>query len=193
MVRRTAIWLKAFRLHTLPLAMAAIALGNVLAYSSGQFNAIVAVLSFTTAISLQILSNLANDYGDTVHGADSSSRKGPQRAVQSGEISVKQIKSAILLFVIICLATGIFLLVTSAPVIGLFGSMSLFILGLLAIAAAIAYTATKKPYGYRGYGDISVFVFFGLLGIPSIFVGLGIACRHRSSDRVWTTSPTLKG
>jgi 1,4-dihydroxy-2-naphthoate octaprenyltransferase len=166
---RTTVWLQAFRLHTLPLALAGIALGNFIAYSAGLFHPGIAALTLMTAICLQILSNLANDYGDTRHGADSEERSGPARMVQSGHISSRQIKGGILVFILLSLACGCFLLFLSLKNIGVKGAMSLFLLGLASIAAAIAYTASKKPYGYRGLGDLSVFIFFGLVAVYGSF------------------------
>lgn len=164
-VSRTSVWLNAFRLHTLPLALACIALGNFIAYADKNFHPLIATLTFLTAICLQILSNLANDYGDTRHGADSAERQGPKRMVQMGMISQEEIKRAIIIFIGLCLLCGCLLLWLSIENIGVKGAMALFLLGLVAIAAAIAYTATKTPYGYKGLGDISVFIFFGLLGV----------------------------
>jgi 1,4-dihydroxy-2-naphthoate polyprenyltransferase len=162
---RTTVWLRAFRLHTLPLAIACIALGNFLAYSAGIFHPVIALLTFVTAICLQILSNLANDYGDTKHGADNTERTGPKRMVQSGMITTDQIKMGILVFMMLSLLCGVFLLVLSIENIGYKGAMALFVLGLLSIAAAVGYTASRKPYGYHGLGDFSVFIFFGIIGV----------------------------
>ena len=157
-------WIKAFRLRTLPLALSCIAMGGFLAASSGAFRWDIFLLSVTTTIFLQILSNLANDYGDSIHGADSADRKGPTRSVQSGAISPAQMKGAIFIFVLLCLASGISLLFIS---FGLNWSAILFFfgLGVLSILAAIAYTVGKKPYGYAGLGDFSVLIFFGLIGV----------------------------
>ena len=122
------------------------------------------MLCVTTTIFLQILSNLANDYGDSINGADSAERKGPSRAVQSGAISAEQMKFAVVFFIILCLVSGIALLFVS---FGLNWNAILFFfgLGLLSIVAAIAYTVGKKPYGYAGLGDLSVLLFFGLVGV----------------------------
>jgi 1,4-dihydroxy-2-naphthoate octaprenyltransferase len=129
------------------------------------FSLRVFLLCAFTTIFLQVLSNLANDYGDSVHGADSQERQGPQRAVQSGVISARQMRTAMIVFALLSLFTGIWLLYealkdASARTIGLF-----FGLGLCAIAAAVTYTAGKRPYGYAGLGDVSVLLFFGLLGV----------------------------
>jgi 1,4-dihydroxy-2-naphthoate polyprenyltransferase len=157
-------WLKAFRLRTLPLALSSILMGSFLAASVGKFHPGIFCLSVLTTIFLQILSNLANDYGDSIHGADNIERKGPSRAVQSGAISSAQMKVAIKFFIALSLISGISLLVTA---FGVDWQAILFFLslGLLSIVAAIAYTVGRKPYGYMGLGDISVFIFFGLVGV----------------------------
>ncbi len=164
----TKAWLQAFRLRTLPLALSSILMGAFLAGSVGSFQWSIFLLCVFTTVLLQILSNLANDYGDSIHGADHSERKGPLRAVQSGAISAQQMKSAITLFVLLSLASGISLLLVS---FGLnWGALLFFLgLGLLSIAAAIAYTVGKKPYGYAGLGDFSVLIFFGLVGVMGSF------------------------
>ena len=157
-------WLQAFRLRTLPLALSSILMGGFLAASVGAFQWSIFLLCISTTIFLQVLSNLANDYGDSIHGADHGGRKGPSRAVQSGAISAQQMKAAVVLFVLLSLASGISLLLVS---FGWDWSALLFFLGLgvLSIGAAIAYTVGKKPYGYRGLGDFSVLIFFGLVGV----------------------------
>ncbi|CAA9236839.1 MAG: 1,4-dihydroxy-2-naphthoate polyprenyltransferase [uncultured Cytophagales bacterium] len=158
-------WISAARPRTLPLALASIGMGSFLAASVGAFSFRVFLLCAFTTIFLQVLSNLANDYGDTVHGADSQERQGPKRAVQAGLISARQMRAAMILFALLSLFTGVWLLYealkdASAQTIGLF-----FGLGLCAIGAAVTYTAGKRPYGYAGLGDVSVLLFFGLLGV----------------------------
>jgi 1,4-dihydroxy-2-naphthoate octaprenyltransferase len=156
------LWLQAFRLRTLPLAMASIGLGSFIAASKGMFSLRVTVLCLLTTLFLQILSNLANDYGDSVHGADSSHREGPQRLVQSGNISGNDMKKAMAVFTVLSAVTGFSLI---------YGENLLFFipLGLLAITAAITYTVGTRPYGYAGLGDLSVFIFFGLVGVIGSF------------------------
>jgi 1,4-dihydroxy-2-naphthoate octaprenyltransferase len=160
----TKVWIQAFRLRTLPLALSCIAMGGFLAAAANAFRLDIFLLCISTTIFLQVLSNLANDYGDSIHGADSKERKGPTRTVQSGAISAAQMKNAVIIFIILCLASGITLLLVS---FGLNRNMILFFLGLgiVSILAAIAYTVGKKPYGYIGLGDISVLIFFGLVGV----------------------------
>jgi 1,4-dihydroxy-2-naphthoate octaprenyltransferase len=158
------VWMQAFRLRTLPLALSCIAMGGFLAASANAFRLDVFLLCVLTTISLQILSNLANDYGDSIHGADSVDRVGPSRSVQRGAISSGQMKAAVIIFIFLCLCSGISLLIVS---FGMNWNALLFFfgLGVLSIFAAIAYTIGKKPYGYIGLGDLSVLIFFGLVGV----------------------------
>ena len=158
-------WLQAFRLRTLPLALASIGMGTFLATTQNHFNGLIFSLSAITTVLLQVLSNLANDYGDTQNGADNVDREGPSRAVQTGEISKSQMKNAIVLFIILSLVSGTSLLFISFGLDKLIYILSFLLIGLLCIAAAIKYTAGKNPYGYAGLGDISVLLFFGIVGV----------------------------
>jgi 1,4-dihydroxy-2-naphthoate polyprenyltransferase len=160
-------WLHAVRLRTLPLALSSILMGSFLAAYSMGFRWPVFILAALTTIFLQVLSNLSNDYGDSIHGADSQERKGPIRAVQSGMISLSEMKRAMVLLTILSLVSGLFLLYFSLQDWKLFALFLGF--GILAIWAAITYTSGKKPYGYAGLGDISVFLFFGLLGVAGTY------------------------
>lgn len=157
-------WISAFRLRTLPLALSCIGMGGFLAARAGKFDTGIFVLSCLTTVFLQVLSNLANDYGDSIHGADHDGRSGPRRAVQSGAISSNQMKGAVILFVFLCLASGITLLWISFGW-NLKAILYFFGLGVLCIFAAVAYTVGKKPYGYAGLGDLSVLIFFGFVGV----------------------------
>ena len=156
-------WISAFRLRTLPLALASIGMGTFLAAANGAFDWSIFLLCASTTIFLQVLSNLANDYGDSIHGADSVDRVGPSRAVQSGVISKSEMKKAIILFGVLSLFTGVLLIYTA---FGLSLNFWIFLgFGLLAIVAAITYTAGYKPYGYAGLGDLSVLIFFGFMAV----------------------------
>lgn len=178
-------WLHAVRLRTLPLALASIFAGSFLAYHQGVFRWSILLLASLTTIFLQILSNLSNDYGDSVHGADHAERQGPVRAVQSGLISLSEMKKGMYLFGGLALISGLLLLYFAVQSISLF--LIFLFLGLLAIWAAISYTSGSNPYGYLGLGDISVFLFFGLLAVlgtyflhgksfflPSILIGTAL-------------------
>ncbi|HAQ37408.1 MAG TPA: 1,4-dihydroxy-2-naphthoate octaprenyltransferase [Saprospirales bacterium] len=160
-------WIGAMRLRTLPLALAGITMGAFLAWFYGAFNLPVFILAVMTALFLQILSNLANDLGDSLHGADSADRKGPSRAVQSGKITTAEMKTGISIFALLAISTGSALLIIS-PVSNI-AFWSFLGLGFLAVLAAIKYTMGKKPYGYQGFGDIAVFVFFGVVAVSGSF------------------------
>jgi 1,4-dihydroxy-2-naphthoate octaprenyltransferase len=163
------VWIEAVRPRTLPLAVASIVMGSALAAVWQPFNWTVAILCVLTAVLLQILSNLANDFGDSQHGADHARREGPKRAVQSGAISEKTMLRAIAIAALLSMVSGLALLWFA------FGddARELFILfvllGALAIIAAIAYTAGFRPYGYAGLGDLSVLLFFGWLGVMGTY------------------------
>lgn len=156
-------WLSAIRLRTLPLALASILMASFISYYNGLFRWEVFVLAALTTTLLQILSNLSNDYGDSIHGADNQDRQGPIRAVQSGIISPREMKKGMVLFGVLSFISGILLLYVSLTSLYVF--LSFIGLGLLAIIAAITYTSGSNPYGYIGLGDISVFTFFGLVGV----------------------------
>ena len=162
-------WLNAFRLRTLPLALSSIMMGGVLAAYYNVFQWKVLVGASVTTLFLQILSNLANDYGDTVHGADHSGRQGPQRMVQSGTIGKKEMRIAIVVFALLSLLSGLFLIYFAFSKVLNLNSLLFFMLGIGAIAAAIKYTMGKNPYGYRGMGDVFVLLFFGIIGVGGSF------------------------
>ncbi len=161
-------WISAARPRTLPLALSSIWLGSFLAAFYGEFNWNVVLWASITTIFLQVLSNLANDYGDSVHGADSAHRQGPKRAVQAGLIAAAAMRNAMVVFGILSLLSGLYLLYVS---VGFNRQVFFFFfgLGLLAIAAAVTYTSGSRPYGYAGLGDISVFLFFGLVAVLGSF------------------------
>jgi 1,4-dihydroxy-2-naphthoate octaprenyltransferase len=163
-LKNTQHWVRAFRLRTLPLALSSIAMGGFLAWDAAAFRWDIFFLCVLTTIFLQILSNLANDYGDSIHGADSANRIGPTRAVQSGVISASLMRSAVFLFVALSLMSGIALILISFGFN--WGALIFFLsLGLLSIIAAISYTVGRRPYGYLGLGDLSVLMFFGVVGV----------------------------
>ncbi|MCD4735959.1 MAG: 1,4-dihydroxy-2-naphthoate polyprenyltransferase [Bacteroidales bacterium] len=158
-------WIQAFRLRTLPLALSSIALGGFVAHYDGGFNLKVSILAGITTLFLQILSNLANDYGDSKHGVDNEQRIGPQRTVQSGLISTASMKRMVILFILFSIISGIWLVYEGTKGYSFTLSLLFFFLGLGAIIAAVRYTVGSNPYGYAGLGDLFVFLFFGLTGV----------------------------
>lgn len=162
-------WIIAFRLRTLPLALSSIIMGSFVAAWFQQFRWEVAVLAGLTTLLLQILSNLANDYGDTQNGADHEGRVGPDRMVQSGAITPAEMKRMIIIFVGLSLAAGVSLILIALGHVINWQAVGFLLLGLAAIAAAMRYTMGKNPYGYRGLGDLYVFLFFGLAGVVGTF------------------------
>lgn len=164
-MNKTKAWFHAFRLRTLPLALSSIFLGSFLAASINAFSLKILILATLTTLFLQILSNLANDLGDSISGADNNERIGPERAVQSGVISKKEMKRMLIFFVLLSLISGLWLLFEGLQSISWKQGVVMLVVGLLAISAAINYTIGKNPYGYSGFGDLFVFLFFGLVGV----------------------------
>lgn len=159
-------WIQAARLRTLPLAASCILTGAAAAKLEGETNGLILTLTLFTTFLLQILSNLANDYGDYSHGVDNENRVGPARALQSGAISKASMKSALIIITVATLLSGLSLLwLVFAPKSQFVQALLMLVLGLAAIAAAIKYTVGSNPYGYRGLGDFFVFLFFGPVGV----------------------------
>ena len=163
------IWIKAFRLRTLPLSLSATVLGSFLGFAGGSFKWGVFIFGSLTTLFLQILSNLANDYGDAVKGTDTEERLGPLRVTQSGLVSRKQMRWMIGIFALLSLLSGSFLIWIGLRGGDMLGYAIFFLLGFAAIFAAIKYTIGKKPYGYVGLGDLMVFVFFGIVGVAGSY------------------------
>ncbi|MFP2508128.1 1,4-dihydroxy-2-naphthoate polyprenyltransferase [Buttiauxella gaviniae] len=162
-VSTTQAWLESLRPRTLPLAFASIVCGSALAFWQGVFNPAIALLALLTAGLLQILSNLANDYGDAVKGSDKEDRIGPLRGMQKGVITQAQMRKALIITVVLICVSGLALVAVACRTLADF--LGFLVLGLLAIIAAITYTVGTRPYGYMGLGDISVLVFFGWLSV----------------------------
>ena len=158
-------WIKAARLRTLPLSLAGIILAGFLAAYYGTFDGIIFGLSLLTAILFQILSNFANDYGDGVKGTDNENRIGPARALQSGEITPVQMKRAVYLTAVLSFISAVVLVTYSFGFSHLAEILIYLILGIGAIVAAIKYTVGNKAYGYFGFGDLFVLIFFGLVSV----------------------------
>lgn len=162
-------WIKAARLRTLPLALSSIILGSTLAAFEYQIKWKVLVLSVLTALFLQVLSNFANDYGDSEKGTDNEKRVGPKRTVQAGEITPKQMRFGMTLMAGLALVFGLILVFVGTDGIPVWKTIVFIVLGLLCIVAAVKYTVGEGAYGYRGLGDLFVFIFFGLTGVVGTF------------------------
>lgn len=158
-------WVSAMRLRTLPLSVSGIIIGASLAHYNGFFSLKIFILAICTTLSLQILSNLANDFGDGLKGTDDNGRIGPERTIQSGKISPTQMFNAIKINIVIVIFFAFVLIFNAFGLNNFFYSMIFFILGGISIASAIRYTVGDSAYGYRGFGDIFVFVFFGLVSV----------------------------
>ncbi len=159
------VYVNAARLRTLPLSVSGIIVGSFLAASNGHFNWLICSLALLTTVGFQIISNFANDYGDGVKGTDNDDRIGPKRAIQSGEISPEQLLKTIKITSAITLVIAIFLIYTAFGRDDFVNLLVFFVLGIASIAAAVKYTVGKKAYGYSGFGDFFVFLFFGLLSV----------------------------
>lgn len=158
-------WLSAFRLRTLPLSISGIIVGSCFAFYNGYFNMTVFILALLVTLTLQVLSNLANDYGDGVKGTDNHTRVGPMRAVQSGEITPRQMVRGLKINVVIIVILTVLLIYTAFGNQYVLYSMFFLILGGIAVYAAMKYTIGDSAYGYRGLGDLYVLVFFGFVSV----------------------------
>jgi len=165
-------WIEAARLRTLPLSVSGIIVGSMYALANPTddvltptevFNWKLFAFAIITTLGLQILSNFANDYGDGMKGTDNEDRVGPKRTIQSGVITPQAMKRAIVLTSILTLLSAIYLIFLAFGAHNLGYSLFYLILGIAAIASAIRYTVGNSAYGYRGFGDVFVFVFFGLV------------------------------
>lgn len=163
------------RLRTLPLSLAGVILGVTLAADNTDVSPWTAALIFLTTVCLQILSNLSNELGDTLSGTDSADRQGPKYALGSGDMTIGDIKKLILMFIGLCVISGLAMIQVSFGSLFKTESICLEVLGAAAIAGAMKYTLGKNPYGYRGLGDMSVFIFFGLV---SVLGGYYVAARE---------------
>lgn len=153
---RSAVWLLAARPRTLPVALAPVAVGSAVAANEGGFQPLVALAALMGALALQVASNFANDVGDHVRGADGPERTGPLRTAQAGLLSARQLWSGTCVALLAAAVPGLYLIAV--------GGWPILLLGLVSMAAAVAYT-TGPAYGYRGLGDVAVFAFFGFAGV----------------------------
>ncbi|HEY4629254.1 MAG TPA: 1,4-dihydroxy-2-naphthoate octaprenyltransferase [Flavobacterium sp.] len=165
-------WIQAARLRTLPLSVSGIIVGSMYALANPTDNVLTPTEVFNwrifgfailTTLGLQILSNFANDYGDGMKGTDNEDRVGPKRAIQSGVISPEAMKRALIITSLLTLLSAVLLIYYAFADTNIWYSLFFLALGILSIVSAIRYTVGNTAYGYRGYGDLFVFVFFGLV------------------------------
>ncbi|NGZ89525.1 1,4-dihydroxy-2-naphthoate octaprenyltransferase [Psychroflexus maritimus] len=186
-MKKIKAWVNAARLRTLPLSVAGILMSSAFVYATPQWNNLIFWLAILTTLALQILSNFANDYGDGVKGTDNNERTGPKRALQSGLLTDKELKKGIIINAAIAFLLALALIYQAFGSENFFYSILFLILGIIAIVAAINYTVGNSAYGYKGFGDLFVFLFFGLvsvigsyflytklINIKIVFPGIGI-------------------
>lgn len=166
--------LSSMRLRTLPLSLAGVLLGGLLAVADYNVRPIVLVLVCLTTVCLQILSNLSNELGDVLSGTDTAEREGPAYGLNSGDLTIREMKTAIGVFVALCCAAGAAMVWVSFGTLWCLESLILLLLGAAAIVAAMRYTLGRNPYGYRAKGDFYVFIFFGLVSV----LGSYFVCAH---------------
>ena len=172
-------WIRAARPRTVLLSFSGVLLGGFLAIktgpstlrgssgTAGSGTLLCVLFAVLTAIMLQVLSNLANDYGDFKKGTDSDTRVGPQREMQSGAITEKEMKRGLAVTAGLCLISGALIFVFARLT---WQELAVFAaLGIGAVLAALLYTLGKHPYGYRGLGDLYCFLFFGWAAVAGTF------------------------
>lgn len=173
-MNRFKTWVGAMRLRTLPLSLSGIIVGSALAGWLNHWDSWIFLAAISTTVLFQILSNLANDLGDSQKGTDNEHRVGPDRAVQSGEISMLSMKRGVIVFIILSFISAAGLIYLSLP--NLTNTLLIFygILAILSVLAAMLYTLGKSAYGYSGFGDIMVFLFFGFVSVLGVFSLYGL-------------------
>ena len=157
--------MSAARLRTLPLSVSGIIVGTALAIYYGKFDSIIFILALVTTVAFQVTSNFANDYGDGVKGTDNDDRIGPKRAIQSGLLNRLELKQGIIVAIAIDVFLVLALIYVAFGIENVFYPLLFLFLGGFSIWAAVRYTVGQKAYGYRGLGDVFVFIFFGLLSV----------------------------
>lgn len=165
-------YITSFRLRTLPLSLSGVLLGSLLAASDGYFKTSTFAWVMLTATALQILSNLANEVGDLSKGTDNEHRLGPIRSAQSGALSGREMIRAMIVVGGIAVITGSLLIHEAFRDLLNWKSISLFVAGGASIVAAIKYTVGDNAYGYRGLGDLFVFIFFGLVSVMGSYFAM---------------------
>ena len=180
--------IKSMRLRTLPLSLAGIVAGLAISLNCGPLKVSVVISLVLTTALLQILSNLSNELGDTLNGTDTAERQGIHYSLQDGEISLSEMNSLIAATAVLCCISGLLMIYFSFGTLFALEPLLLVLLGAAAIWAAMHYTLGKNPYGYRGKGDIFVFIFFGLVSV----LGAAYICTH-SFSLLWALPATAIG
>ena len=157
-------WIQAARLRTLPLSVSGIIVGSAYAHYQGYSDWSIVVLALLTTLGLQVLSNYANDYGDGVKGTDAN-RIGEKRLVAAGVITAEQMKKAVIITTVLTFIIALLLIYVAFGKENFALSLIFILLGIGSIGAAIKYTVGKSAYGYSGFGDVFVFIFFGLVSV----------------------------
>jgi 1,4-dihydroxy-2-naphthoate polyprenyltransferase len=162
-------WIDAMRLRTLPLSVSGIIVGSGMAALLDKWDTLIFLFAILTTISFQVLSNFSNDLGDSQKGSDNNNRIGPKRTVQAGLISGKEMQIGIIICSILALLFAGSLIYISAK--NLSEELIYFYVGLAlsCVLSAITYTIGKRAYGYHGFGDLMVFLFFGLVSTLGVF------------------------
>ena len=154
-------WILASRLKTLPAAISPVIVGVSLAVHDSEFHLFTAFMTLLAAILIQIGANFANDVYDFLKGSDREDRLGPIRATQSGLISPENMKKGMWLVFTLAICVGFYL--------ASIGGWPIVWIGLISIASGIAYTGGPYPLGYHGWGDVFVFIFFGIIAVPGTY------------------------
>ena len=153
------------RLRTLPLSLSGIVLGILIASKTSDIKPLSVVFLILTTVLLQILSNISNELGDSLNGVDTKDRKGMRYSIQEGKMTVRDMRRLIAYIVLACCASGLAMIWFCVGSLTSYVALIFVALGICAIAAAMRYTLGRRPYGYRGLGDIFVFIFFGLVTV----------------------------
>ena len=164
MINNIKPWIQAARLRTLPLSVSGIIVGSAYAHHQGFSDWRIVVLALLTTLGLQVLSNYANDYGDGVKGTDTN-RIGEKRLVAAGLITANQMKKAVTITAVFMFIIALLLIYVAFGKENFALSLIFILLGIASIGAAIKYTVGKGAYGYSGFGDVFVFIFFGWVSV----------------------------
>ncbi len=162
-------YVAAMRLRTIPLSLAGVSLGIMLAAADYRISWQVVVFILLTTVSLQLLSNVSNELGDYLRGTDSADRKGPCYSLTTGNLGERDFKGMIVAYILLSAVSGLAMIWFSFGTFLAVESLLLIVLGAAAIMGAMRYTLGRNPYGYRGLGDLYVFLFFGIVSVMGAY------------------------